>query len=219
MNGIHDMGGMHGFGAIEIEVNEPVFHEVWEARVYGISRAMTRPEGLNVDLGRYTREIMPPELYLESSYYERWLWGFEWALMHFGSVALDELRSGHATPDGTPRTDARSADQVLATINHKSPSDRRIEDTPRFDIGARVRTKNVNPSHHTRLPRYARDKAGTVRLCHGAHVLPDKHAHGGGENPEHLYTVAFEARELWGADAPPRDEVMLDLWESYLEPA
>ncbi len=218
MNGIHDMGGMHGFGPIELEANEPVFHETWEGRVYGISRAMTRPDGFNGDLGRYTREIMPPDLYLRSSYYERWLWGFEWALLHFGSMTLDELKAGEGSKAASPRNDALTADQVSATISHKMPSDRAIDTKAGYAVGDRVRAKNLNPSHHTRLPRYARGKTGTVRLHHGAHVLPDSHAQGQGENPEHLYTVAFTAKELWGEDASPRDLVMLDLWESYLEP-
>lgn len=218
MNGIHDMGGMHGFGPIEIKQGEPVFHEPWEARVYGLSRAMTRPEGLNTDLGRYTREIMPPELYLKASYYERWLWGFEWALMHFGAITLEELAQGHAAAGTATRSDARNAAAVLSTIHHGAPSEIAIDAAPRFAAGDRVRAKNMHPTHHTRLPRYGRGKTGTVRLHHGAHILPDTHAHGRGENPEHLYTVTFTAQELWGPDAPPCDQIMVDLWESYLEP-
>ncbi len=219
MNGIHDMGGMHGFGPIEIDPTEPLFHEPWEARVYGLSRAMTRPPEFNTDFGRYTREVMPPDLYLTSSYYARWLWGFEWGLIKFDAITPDELQQGHAALGTSQRTDARKPDDIRATINHKTPSDRVIEAPKRFAIGDKVITHNLNPAYHTRLPRYARGKQGTVLIHHGAHVLPDSHAHGQGENPEHLYTVAFKARELWGPSASPQDQVMVDCWESYLDAA
>ncbi len=181
---------------------------------------MRRSQGSwKTDYLRYCRETMPPAAYLEKSYYHHWLYTYQVMLIEAGRVSPAELESGQADPAGERFSDPLPPDQVLQRIHTTFDPRREIDAPPRFAVGERVRTRNLNPAGHIRLPRYARARLGVIRVHHGAHVLPDKHAHGGGECPEHLYSVAFTARELWGAEAAPKDRVMLDCWESYLEPA
>jgi nitrile hydratase subunit beta len=219
MNGVHDMGGMHGFGAIEPERDEPIFHEPWEARMFGIVRSMTYPPGSNIDRWRFERESMPPVEYLTQSYYEHWYSTATSLLLKAGFVAKSELISGNAEAGASRRTDAMPASAVAAAARAQGKSARAVSTPPRFAKGQLVLTRNLNPEGHTRLPRYARGKQGRVHLQHGGHVFPDSNARGEGEEPQHLYSVAFSARELWGADGSANDQVFLDLWESYLEPA
>ena len=217
MNSIHDLGGMHGFGAIEAERDEPPFHDKWEGRAGGLLEVMTFPPGFTVDRFRYVRETLRPDLYLTQTYYEQWIYIAEQALMEAGMISPEELASGKSR--APKRTDAIRADAVWSFLHDRSHSGRDLDDTPRFAIGQRVRARSMQPIGHTRLPRYARGKTGGVVSHHGAHVLPDASAHGKGDMAQHLYTVRFAARELWGERANPRDSVHLDLWESYLEPA
>ncbi|MBA4097032.1 MAG: nitrile hydratase subunit beta [Rhodospirillum sp.] len=217
MNAIHDLGGMHGFGAIDAERNEPPFHEAWEGRAGGILEVMTFPAGFTVDRFRYLRETLRPALYLTQTYYEQWIYIAEQALLESGMISAEELARGKTqTPK---RDDAMRSDAVWGFLHDRTHSGRDVSDTPRFAIGQRVRADNMQPTGHTRLPRYARGKTGNIVSHHGAHVLPDASAHGKGDMPQHLYTVRFAARELWGDRANPRDSVHLDLWESYLESA
>ena len=217
MNGIHDMGGMHGFGAIAPEADEPVFHEAWEARMFGIAEATTFPPGFAVDRFRFLRETMPPAAYLTWSYYEHWWFVTALALLQAGTITLDELRAGHAAAGRTKRDDAMRPADVKVVIGKGGQSTRAVDALARFSVGQAVATRNLNPAGHTRLPRYARGKRGLVHHWHGAHVFADSSARGGGECPQHLYTVTFSARELWGTDAAADDKVYLDLWESYLD--
>jgi nitrile hydratase subunit beta len=219
MNGIHDMGGMHGHGPIAPEKDEPLWHAPWEARMLGITRAMTYPKGFNIDRFRHFRESMPPHLYLQLPYYDHWYAVCVAALLAGGLVSKDELKSGHAAPGSAKRNDAVRADQVWQSQKTQGVSTRPVEAPPLFAIGQRVRARNINPVGHTRLPRYARGKVGIVQLYHGGHVFPDTNAHMQGEAPQHLYSVVFSMRELWGPDASAHDETCIDLWESYLEPA
>lgn len=219
MNGIHDLGGMHGFGAVHAEANEPPFHEAWEGRAAGILEVMTFPPGFTVDRFRYLRETLRPDLYLTQTYYEQWVYIAEQCLLEAGMISPKELESGHAAPGAAPRSDAMRPDGVWAFLHDRVHSGRDISAPPRFAIGQRVRAGIAQPEGHTRLPRYARGRTGIVQRHHGGHVLPDASAHGKGDSPQHLYTIAFTARELWGAAASPRDKVHLDLWEGYLEPA
>ena len=217
MNGIHDMGGMHGFGPAEREVDEPVFHADWEARLFAIRHAMGAWGKWNIDGSRYSREIIPPAEYLRMSYYERWLAGLITQMVEAGLVTRDEVLNGRPAPGAmkaTPALKPESVDRVLA----RSPSLRNVPMAARFKRGEQVHTRNINPQGHTRLPRYARGKVGTIVRYHGVHVFPDTSAHGQGEHPQPLYCVRFEARELWGNAAGAREAVHLDLWESYLEP-
>jgi nitrile hydratase len=218
MNGIHDMGGMHGFGPIAPEANEPVFHEAWEARMFGLRMAMTSPRGSSIDGFRFFRERMPPVTYLTWSYYEHWYFATAQSLLQAGFVSIDELRTGRAAAGRPKRHDAMRPEAVDAAARKGGNYARAVDAPPRFAAGQPVVARNFNPTGHTRLPRYARGKRGLVHHWHGAHVFPDSSARGDGESPQHLYSIMFSARELWGADAAPQDKVHLDLWESYLDP-
>ena len=219
MDGIHDMGGMHGLGPLAIEADEPVFHHTWEARVFGISGAATGHPGWTLDYFRFTRECLPPHEYLTRSYYEQWWATYAIMFVEAGLMTAGELQAGHARPGSPRRDDAMRPEDVPARIRAGYDARRSIAEPPRFKAGQAIVTRNLHPAGHTRLPRYARGKRGTIHGVRGAQVLPDSNAHGLGECPQHLYTVAIAARELWGPDAHARDRVFLDLWESYLEPA
>jgi nitrile hydratase len=219
MNGTHDMGGMHGYGPIAPEADEPVFHETWEARMFGLRRAMTSPPGFSIDRFRYLRETMPPVAYLTWSYYEHWYFATAQSLLEAGMITMEELRTGRAAAGRPKRNDAMRPADVERISKAGGKFARTIDTPPRFSAGQAVTARNLNPTGHTRLPRYARGKRGLVHRWRGAHVFADASARGDGECPQHLYTVMFTARELWGADAAPADKVYLDLWESYLDPA
>lgn len=224
MNSVHDIGGIDGFGPVIVEPGEPVFHEEWESRVFGMRLSGAGGLRANTDAGRYQLEQMDPVEYLASSYYERWLTRFEKALIEAGVLKPDELeakvREFAADPDAVvPRRDDPAwAQLVIDRLRIGSPATRPIRRKPRFAVGDRVVTRNLNPHGHTRLPRYARGKHAVITGYHGAHVFPDSNALGLGENPQHLYSVRIPARELWGPDAEPRESIQIDLWESYLEP-
>jgi nitrile hydratase len=202
MNGVHDMGGMHGFGPVDVERDEPVFHDRWE----GVVRAMmqrTNGRYYNLDEFRHAVERMPSEEYLRAVYYERWLHAVETLLLEKGVITQSELTGGHAThpaPEAARDTEPRPKLQ------------------PRFQPGDRVRTRNIHPHGHTRLPRYARGRRGVIRKTYGPFRLPDANAHGDYHAWQPCYAVEFAAQELWGDDAGPADRVCIDLWESYLEP-
>ena len=217
MNGPHDVGGRHGFGPIPIEANEQLFHAPWEARVFGMARATTPAPGWNLDFGRHSRELMPSWLYYASSYYQRWLFGREAALIAAGFVTADELAHQKASETVIAPRAPVDADGIRAAFGSGYNAERPGKRAPRFAAGDTVRTRNLQPAGHTRLPAYARNRTGTVEAARGAFVLPDTNAHGQGEQPGHLYTVSFTARELWGEDATAGDTVCLDLWESYLD--
>lgn len=219
MNGVHDMGGMHGHGPIEHEKDEPVFHAPWEARMLGMRRGGTFPSGFNIDRWRHVRELIPPHLYLSRSYYDHWYMAYVATLLQSGMATREEIKSGHAASGTAKRNDAMPPDQTWKAQKSGGIFARQVETPPRFAIGQRVRARNINPSGHTRVPRYVRGKVGVVQLHHGGHILPDTNAHLQGEAPQHLYTVVFSMRELWGPEASARDEACADLWESYLEPA
>jgi len=219
MNGVHDMGGMHGMGPIAPECDEPVFHEPWEGRVFAMVRAMGAWRKWNIDASRYQRELIPPADYLRMSYYEKWLTGLVELMVKRGLVTREEIESGHASPTMPKVQSALTADKVILLTGKGSPANREVQTAPRFQVGNTVRTRNTHPEGHTRLPRYARAKRGTIDLIHGVFVFPDTNAGFQGENPQHLYSVRFAARELWGEQASAKDAVYIDLWESYLDPA
>jgi nitrile hydratase subunit beta len=218
MNGVHDMGGMHGMGPVTPEANEPVFHEPWEGRVLALNRATAALGKWNIDASRHSIERIRPADYLRMSYYEKWLAGLVTRLEESGLVTPAELQSGRPAPGATKATPPLKAYQVAALVAERGRFERPVNTPPRFAVGQRVRAKKINPTGHTRLPRYARGNIGVVDRIHGAHVFPDSNAHFRGENPQPLYSVRFAARERWGEAAPPRDAVYIDLWEEYLEP-
>ncbi len=219
MNGVHDLGGMHGMGPIQPESNEPVFHARWEARVFAVVRAMGAWRKWNIDASRHQRELIPGPQSLSMSYYEKWLAGLIELMIAKDLVTRAEIDSGHASPGAPKATPALSADAVSQLVAKGVPSNRDLQTAPRFQTGQHVRARNINPVGHTRLPRYVRDKVGTIESLHGAFVFPDTNAHFKGENPQHLYSVRFTAQELWGADAMTQDSVYVDLWDDYLDPA
>jgi nitrile hydratase len=192
MNGIHDMGGMHGFGRVVVETEEPLFHAPWEGRVRALVSLVTRRIA-SIDAFRHAIERIDPAVYLSVGYFGRWL------------IALETLvRDWH---DRGERLEKRARGTL-----------REVETAPRFDVGAPVRTRNLQPAGHTRLPGYARGKQGTIARLHPGFVFPDTNAEGRGENPQWVYAVRFEARELFGSGAEPNTSVCVDLFESYLEP-
>jgi nitrile hydratase len=202
VNGAHDMGGAHGFGPVVAEVDEPAFHAEWERRVFALTIALGASGEWNIDSSRFAREDRPPPQYLEKSYYELWLAGLERLLAERRVLERPPAR-------------VLAAKDVEATLARGGPASRPSPRAARFAVGDRVRTHNVHPRGHTRLPRYARGRIGTVERIHGCHVFPDSNAHFEGEDPQWLYTVRFSARELWGADAA--QSVSIDAFEPYLE--
>jgi nitrile hydratase len=217
MNGVHDMGGMQGLGPIQPERDEPVFHAYWESRVFAMVRAMGAWRKWNIDASRYQRELIPAADYLRMSYYEKWLAGLVELMVNKGLVTREELERGHPSPGTLKAQPPLTADKVPTLTTKGAPADRPGSTTPLFQAGDPIRTRNINPESHTRLPRYARAKHGTIDRVHGVFVFPDTNASFQGENPQHLYSVRFTARELWGEQAGTRDAVHIDLWESYLE--
>jgi nitrile hydratase subunit beta len=219
MNGVHDMGGMHGMGAIQREKNEPVFHARWESRVFALNRAVAAWGKWNNDASRHAKELIPPAEYLRFSYYERFLVGMIELLVKTGLVTRAEVNSGKPARGSKKATPALTVDRVQVLVADGVPAWRDTPVTPKFQVGQRVRARNMNPAGHTRLPRYARGKLGTVERDHGVFVFPDTNAHFLGENPQHVYSVRFAARELWGEQAAPQDVVYVDLWDDHLESA
>ena len=218
MNGIHDMGGMDGFGAVDTADDPAVFHAAWEGKVMAATRVMGAIGAWNIDQGRYGIEVLPPQLYLKS-YYRRWLERFERTLVERGYAASDEIAAGRALRPGKspPRGKLTVAD-VPRTARRGNFS--RPETAPaRFSLGDRVLARNIHPHGHTRLPRYVRGHVGVVERQHGCHVFPDTAGMGQGEDPQWLYTVCFDGRDLWGADTDPTLKVSVEAFEPYLESA
>ncbi len=218
MNGAQDMGGMHGFGPVIPEPNEPVFHAEWEKRAFALALAMAMPGQWNIDASRFARENRDPAEYLSMSYYQIWFAALETMLKERALVADEEIGAGHALHEPTPVKRVLSCDDVLKVLHRGGPTERETNTQSRFEPGDRVRAKNINPLTHTRLPRYVRGHVGTVERVIGCHVFPDSNAHGHGENPQWLYTVVFAGDELWGPDGDPSSNVSVDAWEPYLEP-
>ena len=186
MDGVHDMGGMDGFGKVVPEPNEPVFHAAWEARVMALVRAMGAAGAFNIDL-----------------------------LIERGLIDVDEIAACHALRPGKKHGPFTLAD--VERVTRRGSYGRPAPAPARFKIGDRVRAKNIHPKTHTRLPRYARAHVGVVERLHGAHVFPDSVVAGKGEDPQWLYTVRFDAQELWGAEADPTVKVSIEAFEPYLE--
>lgn len=210
MDGVHDLGGMHGFGPVTPEVDEPTFHADWERRALALTLAVGALGQWNIDQMRHRRESLPPAVYLSSSYYRIWTLALEGAVDELGLLERDDLR-------------ARGAEDLLRAVSAQGSYERPAGRVAAFAPGQRVRARNIHPRGHTRLPRYARGHVGTVVAVRGAHVFPDRHAVPPGQvaddSPEWLYTVDFAARELWGEEADATVTVSVDAWEPYLEEA
>src|SRR5262245_24054142 len=223
MNGVHDMGGMHGMGPVEAERDEPVFHADWERRTFALNLATGFLGRWNVDMSRFAREQMPPAEYLAASYYARWLCSLEKLLVEAGILRREEIAArlaGHPTSLALPPPGLRllEAAAVPAVVSYPGGAGMGDAVPARFAAGDHVVAKNMHPIGHTRLPRYARGRRGVIDRPHGVFLFPDAAAAGRGRQPQHCYGVRFAARELWGPDAPDRDAVYVDLFEPYLDP-
>ncbi len=219
MNGVHDLGGMHGMGPVQAEKNEPVFHESWQGRAYAVTRAMGAWRKWNLDASRFQRELIPPADYFRMSYYERWIVGLVELMLKTELVTGSEIESGKPDPGSVKQNPPLTVEKVPILVSNGIPASRDVAVTARFQPGERVRARNMNPVSHTRLPRYARGKNGTIDRDHGVFLFPDTNALFLGEKPQHVYSVRFAARELWGTQAALQDSVYVDLWDDYLEPA
>jgi nitrile hydratase beta subunit len=217
MNGPHDLGGAMGFGPVLPDPDDAVFHAPWEKRAFAITLAAGFLGRWNIDMARSVRESLPPARYLAASYYEIWALALERLLVERGLVAADEIEAGHALHDPLPGVTPVAAGAVAAVLARGGPTERPSHAAARFAPGDRVRARNIHPAGHVRLPRYVRGHLGEVVAVHGVHVFPDTHARGEGEQPQWLYTVAFDGTELWGLDTTAAS-VRVDCWESYLEP-
>lgn len=200
MNGIHDAGGMTSFGPVAPELNEPVFHGDWERRVFAISNLLGVHDLWTLDADRAACENHPPADYLRMPYYDKWL------------TAMERLLPDNLAPAVRPPLRR----EEIAQYSRIGSSFLREPGSPqKFRLGDRVRARSINPSGHTRLPRYLRGHTGEIVTVHGRHVYPDSNAHGGGEDPQWLYTVRFAASEVWGTSSKHCNHA--DLWEPYLE--
>ena len=217
MNGAHDLGGMHGFGPIEREPNEPVFHADWERRVFALTMAMGATGQWTIDKGRFARENRPPAAYLTKTYYELWLAGLEQLLTETQLVGPAEIAAGQALEAGRPVKRVLAAADVARVLAAGSRYERPASAPAHFQRGDWVRAKTMNPVGHTRLPRYVRGHVGVIEAVNGFQVFPDASV-AGEERAQWLYTVMFEGRELWGPDTDPTLAVSINAWESYLEP-
>ena len=218
MNGVHDMGAMDGFGQVQAEANEPVFHAPWEGRVMALMRAMGAAGAWNLDMFRDAREHQPPTFYLASSYYKSWAKSIEMLMLSRGIATPEEIAAGHALdPAMKPKSSALKAEDTRDALKRGS-YERPAASAPRFKVGDRIRARNMHPATHTRLPRYARGRQGIVERVRGCHVFPDSSARGAGDDPQWLYTVVFDGRELWGDDADPALKVSIEAFEPYLQP-
>lgn len=229
MNGLHDMGGMHCFGPVVQDADEQHFHHEWERRVFALVVTMGTGGVWNIDASRFVRESLPPEIYLSGGYFRIWLEAFQILLTRGGLLTEKDLAQPGLAHTSVKRSEMPAAvgasidrpfrkiaaDEVEPLFSKGWSAERPLTAAARFAVGDRVRTINQHPAGHTRLPRYARGRAGTINAIHGPHVFPDTNACFAGEQPQWLYSVKFEAGELWGAQTTASC-VFLDCWESYL---
>ncbi|WP_299029037.1 nitrile hydratase subunit beta [uncultured Sulfitobacter sp.] len=224
MSRVHDMGGRFGDGAVVPEGEDERFHEDWHARALALTLASGSLGKWNIDVSRHARECLAPKDYTAFSYYEKWIGGLAALLVNTGVLRRDEL-AGQSHAEISDLAEKKlTADQVAGVLARGGPADRKSDVLPVFTVGDSVLTRAIAENTlvsggHTRLPGYAAGARGRIVRYHGTHILPDSNAHGLGEAPEPLYAVAFEASQLWAHPEHPRDEVVLDLWQSYLEAA
>jgi nitrile hydratase len=218
MDGIHDLGGREGYGPIDVGEPPEPFHAPWEARMLGIVRAFTRPARWSIDWFRHVRECIDPADYLTRPYYDQWLQTYAAMMIDSRVATLDELATGKSDRALPGQPPPMTPDKVVDGKKAMARFDRETNGVPAFVVGDTVRTRGLGSRGHTRLPQYARGRAGRIEAFHGFHVLPDTNMTGDGP-AEPLYTVAFRAADLWPEAEESKDRVFLDLWESYLERA
>ena len=217
MDGIHDMGGMQGWGTVVIDPDEPVFAEPWEARAFALGVMSMGVSGTNLDAFRHSLERLHPLDYLGDGYYGRWLNCAEQLCVDSGVLAPGAVEARARRLRG--ETVEEPADVELCKPEYErggAGSLRTIEAAPAFAVGQRVRAKTFRKPGHTRLPAYVRGRAGVISAIRPAAVLPDSTAHFVGEDAQHVYTVEFTSSELWG-DGAEASTLFIDLFESYLE--
>ena len=216
MDGAHDLGGKQGFGPIEVETDFVAWHEPWQGRAWAITRSTGAPDW-TIDWWRHVRELIDPVDYLSRPYFDSWLQLQTAALIDSGVLTLEEAVTGKAAG---PAADADPmAPEAPAKIAAKPATfDRPLDSAPAYRPGDAIRTRSMGASGHCRLPAYAQGRRGRIHAYHGAHIFADDSAKGE-EHPDHIYSVVFEAGELWPEAAGRRDRIYLDLWEAYLEPA
>jgi nitrile hydratase beta subunit len=216
MDGIHDLGGMQGFGPVPVKSGDKDFADLadWEKRMWGLARSALAP-GITIDWFRHGLERMVPSDYLSFGYFNKWCANYLMLMIDNGSISMEDVTRGHVMDPAPPAKPVTLRDVLAITAKADISFETEAPAEPALAVGDAVVTRRTVPGDHTRLPRYARGARGSVIAHHGSHVLPDQGVHGKRVG-EHLYTVAFAAPDLWGEDADPRDEVTLDLWESYL---
>ncbi|MGR3323078.1 MAG: nitrile hydratase subunit beta [Pseudooceanicola sp.] len=223
MNGPHDMGGLHGFGPVDPDRNDGPYHgadAAWEQRAMALTVAAGAGGHWTIDESRFAREDRHPLEYHRLGYFRIWLAGLERLLVERNLVTPAELAAGRAADETTPPGRCLAAGDVAAVLARGGPVDRDPGDTsPRFAPGDAVRTRNLQPRGHTRLPAYARDKVGRIESVQGYHAFADASATGDRDAAAWLYTVVFDAETLWGAAEAPGDTVSFDAWEPYLDRA
>jgi nitrile hydratase len=215
VNGAHDLGGKHGFGAIDRSQQANFEHE-WEEKVFGLTLACGMLGQWNLDQSRFARERVDPADYLAASYYEHWLQGLETLLLEQGLISHAELTSGRATTAAANTLTAVTPARVEHIVSTGGPTLMEDATPAQFEPGDRVVVKPDNCASHTRVPGYLKGSVGQIVLHHGSHVFADEHAATGNRVPAHLYGIRFDARELWGAGATRQGTVTADLFEPYL---
>lgn len=225
MTRVHDMGGRFGDGAITPEAeDDPVFHEEWHGRALALTLAAGGLGQWNIDISRHARECLPPMDYARLSYYEKWMAGLAGLLVDADVLTRRELETLTSDMPSPLADKAVSADRVAPMLAAGGPADRPSAIAAVFKAGDAVKTRKITGNRlmdggHTRLPAYAAGATGRIVMLHGTHVLPDSSAHQLGDGAEPLYAVAIPAAQLWASPEHPDDEVILDLWQSYLDPA
>jgi len=218
MNGVHDMGGMDGFGVVDATETEPNFHTNWEGRVLALTLAMGATGTWNLDQSRFARECLAPADYLSIGYYRIWLSALEHLLLRYELVTEQEIDCGNLLEAPKELGRRLKAADVDTTLRAGSPVDRQPNTVATFAVGSIIKVKNLHTQGHTRLPGYIRGKVGRIARIHGVHVFPDSNVTGLGEDPHWLYSVAFSGEELWGRSDAATMDVMVDCWEPYLLP-
>ncbi|MEK5061471.1 nitrile hydratase subunit beta [Paenibacillus sp. FSL H7-0326] len=224
MNSVHDLGGVDGFGPIPYVREEPVFIENWEEKVFAMYMVLLGQDCYNLDEFRYHIEHMEPVYYLDSSYYEHWLLAMEVLMVEKGYINREEYLEKIAalerseTAGALERLDQDLTRRSVDLIYRGNSTYQQDYAEMRHCPGDKVKVKNMHPKGHTRVPRYVRDKIGTVDRYFGTFVLPDSNTtHGVAPKRSGVYLVAFEAQDLWGEEAPAQDTLYIELWEDYFE--
>jgi nitrile hydratase len=226
MNGGHDLGGVDGLGHVVVERDEPVFHSDWERAAFAMFSMPFRAGFFGVDQFRFGIEHMHPADYLSSRYYEHWLATVEYHGKRTGKLDLDEVERrtqyflDHPDEPLPETHDPELVSFVETAVKQGVTASRPSDKKAKFSVGDRVRVIDSSPFGHTRKARYIRGKTGEIVMSHGQMVYPDSAGNDGPEDPQHVYTVRFDAKELWGDEAAePNASVTFDVWEPYIEKA